>query len=305
MKIDTIRSVRQIYDMYDVLNMDRRKVKIVCPLPAHNHSNNTPSFAIFRGADGVQRFQCHGNCGLHGDVLDLVGYLHIAGYNDKDPRHITQAAALLGSTQPIRVPEPIERTPTLNPGAMNQYLPLEQEVIEYAFNRGLVHATLLRFSIGQRGHYMAIPIYEDYSLKAIKFRNIKTGGLRFFSEKGSVKALWNYDGVLYTNKPVLIVKGEIPGLLMEQEGFTSCAISGGESSDMQKYRDILSFSAKLVYVGDNDRDPAVREKMQQAARKRADMLGAELRFPPDKFKDIDDWYLGDPQARSIIRSWLE
>jgi hypothetical protein len=44
--------------------------------------------------------------------------------------------------------------------------------------------------------------------------------------------------------------------------------------------------------------------MQAAAKERAKVLGAELRFPPEGYKDVDLWILKDPSAASVIRSWL-
>lgn len=52
-----------------------------CPL----HKEDTPSFTIFAGRDGVQRFHCFG-CGKHGDVLDFVQ--EIKGVDLREARSI-------------------------------------------------------------------------------------------------------------------------------------------------------------------------------------------------------------------------
>lgn len=49
------------------LERDGREWVACCPF----HSEDTPSFTIFTGKDGVQRFQCFG-CDEGGDVLDFV-----------------------------------------------------------------------------------------------------------------------------------------------------------------------------------------------------------------------------------------
>lgn len=49
------------------LQKDGREYVACCPF----HSEDTPSFTIFRGKDGVARFHCFG-CPEHGDVLDFV-----------------------------------------------------------------------------------------------------------------------------------------------------------------------------------------------------------------------------------------
>jgi hypothetical protein len=129
--------------------------------------------------------------------------------------------------------------------------------------------------------------------------------MRFWAAKGSKKGLFNHDAVAYTSDPVLILKGEIPVMLCDQHGLLACAPTGGEGSYVGTYFEKLAFSCKRVVVGDNDKDPGVRQKMRAAAKRRAKSLHAELRFPPEDFKDIDQWMLADPNAVEVIRSWLE
>jgi hypothetical protein len=303
-----LREARKIYDIYDVLSLDRRKTKYICPLPGHIHRNNTPSFVIFIGSDGVQRFQCLGNCGLRGDVIDLVGYLNILGYNDKDLGSVRAAAGMLGGLAPISVPEPLRRTPRLSPIAHKEH-PIGEAARAYALKRGLTEETIQRFLLGElpgQKTYLAVPIFEEGVLQAIKYRNIGQGEPRFFSAKGSIKAMFNYDAVCWASGPVVIVKGEIPAMLLSQHGFMACAPSGGEAALTEdRYRGVLSFASKRVLIGDNDRDPGVRERMQAKASERARALHAELRFPPQQYKDVDEWILAEDEALSTIRSWME
>lgn len=49
------------------LERDGNEFVACCPF----HSEDTPSFTIFRGKDGVERFHCFG-CGERGDILDYV-----------------------------------------------------------------------------------------------------------------------------------------------------------------------------------------------------------------------------------------
>lgn len=48
-----------------------------CPI----HAEDTPSFTIFPGRDGVQRFHCFG-CGARGDVMDFVQQIKGVGLRD-------------------------------------------------------------------------------------------------------------------------------------------------------------------------------------------------------------------------------
>jgi len=61
-------SLSQIASQYGVkLSKNGHEYDACCPF----HSENTASFTIFRGNDGVERFHCFG-CGERGDVVDFV-----------------------------------------------------------------------------------------------------------------------------------------------------------------------------------------------------------------------------------------
>lgn len=302
MKFKDLRDVRRIYDIHDVLGVSSGTRWMVCPLPGHAHHSNTPSFSIYWDDEGVQRFMCHGNCGLFGDVIDLVGYLEIPEYDKNSISSVMQSVALLGSEHEIAVPKAPKRT-SLAPDQYKSYLPPGNSVISYAAQRGIKPETLEKFKVGQKGHYMAMPCFENGQLTGIKFRTV-TNGLRFYSEKGSKKGLFNHDAVAYTDEPVLIVKGEIPVMVLSQLNILSCAPTGGEASAAADYYPILSFSQRRIVVGDNDLDPDVRKRMQAFAEERASTLRAALRYPPPEWKDIDQWILNDGTAAEQVREWM-
>jgi hypothetical protein len=81
------------------------------------------------------------------------------------------------------------------------------------------------------------------------------------------------------DKPVAVVKGEIAAMMLDQVGVLACAPSSGENDTAEEFKSVLGFSKKLVVIGDNDPAPETRRKMQAAAKRRADALGAELEFP--------------------------
>jgi hypothetical protein len=310
--ISSIREAHLLYDIHTVLGLPASRRWTICPLPQHIHSSNTASFSIFTSPDGVQRFKCHGNCGLQGDVIDLVGYLNVPNYSPGNIDHLMQAISLLGAEFEIRPPRQ-ERRRAIKPAEWRRFIPPGEAVVEYAASRGLTKETLDKFHVGQFKHFMSIPAFEGGVLRGIKFRSTwpveKADGhdfdsLRFWAAKGSVKALFNYDRVAYTEEPVLVLKGEIPVMLCDQEGFLACAPTGGEGSYIEQWKPLLAFSRKVVVVGDNDPDPEVNAKMVAKARYRAKLLQAELRFPPANHKDLDEWMLADPRAVEAIRSWL-
>jgi hypothetical protein len=304
---EELRSFRRIYTVRSVLGYSGRKNWMVCPLPQHRHSNDpTPSFSMYYDRDGVERFKCHGNCGLKGDVIDLAGYLHVAGYDPKNIESVLRAVSVLGNKFEISTAPKKVRRDLLRADAWREYHPPGVEAHRYAQLRGLTRETVKKFKIGQRNEYMAIPTFENEKLIGIKFRAMYPGSvsLRFFTEKGGRSGLFNFDSVLWSDRPVLVVKGEIPAMLLDQYDILACAPTGGEKMLVDEYSRALAFCSRRVVVGDNDRDPEIREKMQTAARERADTLHAELRFPPKEYKDIDEWILADDTAIQTIRSWI-
>lgn len=298
-----------MYDIVTVLGLEPRKKQWVCPFPQHSHgAHPTPSLGIKVMNDGVQRFHCFGACGLQGDALDAVGYLRIPGYDPKNGDHVMMARSLLtqGWT-PLEAAISKPERAYLDPLLWQQYLPVGDEVVRYALEeRGLTKATLEKFRIGQRKNAMVIPVFEGGILRAIKYRAAWKGAkLRYWSEAGSSKALFNYDAVNFTNEPVLIVKGEIPVMLLDQYGILACCETNGETTDMSEWAPNLAFSARRVYVTDNDEKPETREKIWAKANARAHALKAKLERPPDGYKDIDEFVLSEPDvAIPVIKTWL-
>lgn len=306
-----IADARKLYSIQDVLGLPSNLKKIVCPLPQHSHSSHpTPSFSIYI-SKGIQKWECHGNCGLRGDVVDLVGYMDVPGYEPHDPAKVSLALALLGN-RPIEFDRPRREVPViLSSLAWRSYLPLGREAEIYTSGRGLAPETASKFKLGHYKHYLSIPAFEEKVLKAIKFRNMvppfdAENYNRYFSARGSVSALFNYDAVVYTGLPVLIVKGEIACMVCDQFGFLACAPTTGEAGSMEQWVPVLSFSEKRVVVGDNDFVPEIRKNMQDKAKARAKTLHADLRFPPEQYKDIDNWLLAEPfVAVQTIMEWMK
>ena len=290
---DDIQEARRTHNIHDIIGTDKKS--IVCPLPMHIHSNNTPSFSVFWW-HGIQMFRCHGNCGLQGDVIDLVGFMRIPGYEPHNPENIRRALKLLDDKYEKVALPPIKRA-RLSGDEWLDFVPPGPEVIEYARTRGLTPETLRKFRIGQSKLWMTIPSFEEGRLIGIKMRNTEQTGLRFMAMKGSHQALFNFDSVFLKSEPVLLVKGEIPCMLLDQYGFLACAPTGGEGGWKENWRVALAL-AKVIVVGDND------ETGRTMAERRASFLNGEVRYPPPEYKDIDEWILADPKAVDIIKLWL-
>lgn len=69
-----------------------------CPF----HQENTPSFTIFRGKDGVERFHCFG-CSAQGDVIDFVQQLK--GLDTKGAIAFLGGGMAVANVAPKRLPE--------------------------------------------------------------------------------------------------------------------------------------------------------------------------------------------------------
>jgi len=297
--IDMILEACSNHDIHNILGT--RKKSLVCPLPQHIHKNNTASFSIF-WKEGRQYWKCHGNCQLEGDVVDLVGYLRVPGYTRWNPTSVRRALKLIDERYEITYVKP-EPNIILKGSEWADFLPPDQDVIDYARGRGLNIDTMRQFKLGSCGKSMSIPCFMEGRLKGIKMRRLDgVGKLRYWALKGSLQGLFNFDKVAFTQGPVLLVKAEIPCMLMNQEGFLACAPTGGEGSGSgwnETWRTALAF-AKVIVIGDND---APGFKLGLA---RATVMNGKLVFPPKQFKDLDDWFLAEPKAaRAQIYQWME
>jgi hypothetical protein len=311
-----LRDLRRLYDIRDLLHLGSNKKLIVCPLPQHTHHHRTPSFSIYYTKNGYQKFRCHGNCGKEGDILDLVGFMKVPGYDPRDTNSIKAAISLLTGSMEIHPPKPeVTKKHTLPNGLYKDFLPAGNEVRQYAAKRSLTPETLDRFHIGQASRngtkWMTMPAIHGDRLRGIKLRNLYSREKRdrFSSIAGSLDGLFNFNGVYNTDKPVLIVKGEIAVMILSQFNILACAPTGGEGSynNHEEYLQPLAFSPRRIVIGDNDQDPAIREKMVAAAHKRKQIFRADaLYLPPDPFVGIDDFVIARPEvAVPMIKAWME
>jgi len=290
----------------------------LCPLKSHQHTNMTPSFSVYTWKDR-QRWKCHGNCGLWGDVIDLYGYMYIPGY-DKSPEMRMQAAeGLRGEPmKPVKI-EAQPRPVILPDFAYSWFLPLGDQAREYLHGRGLDDATIEKFKLGSASYLdretkrpikkgleqlVSIPCIHLGSTIGVKIRIIKDSGIRYFSLAGGRAGLFNFDDVYLTDQPVLMMKGELCAAVAVKAGFLACAPTSGEGGtkkDMGLFREIrtaLSLARKIV-VGDNDRDG------RKYAPARADLFDAILKYPPVEFKDWDSYFLARPdECMRMTERWI-
>jgi len=103
--IDRLRAENPLADValrFGVrLEKDGAEFIACCPL----HQEDTPSFTIFTGKDGAQRFQCFG-CGERGDVLDFVQRLKDVDF--KEAVKILGGELRRDNVAPVKIAEPVD-----------------------------------------------------------------------------------------------------------------------------------------------------------------------------------------------------
>lgn len=318
-KKNALRDASRLYDIRSVLGVPQNKSVIICPLPQHSHHDYTPSFSIFT-KDGKQRFRCHGSCGAAGDIIDLIGYMKIPGYNDRDFEDVSRALTLLEVRQEISPPvKNTQRASTLQNDTWKKFIPAGPEVLQYLAKRGILRVTVDLFGYGQMTSspegvniqpyttWLTIPTFTGSRLTKIKMRNIYASGKsdRYKAMKGSVIGIHNLNAVKECGDAVLIVKGELSVALLSQYGVLACAPDAGEGSTEEWMYIALAFSKKRVVVGDNDPEP-IMQQTKLLLKKRAVILHAEAKLPPNNYHDVDDWILADGAgAIRTIKGWLE
>jgi len=306
--------MRRLYDIRELAGMPSDKKTMVCPLPMHAHQNYTPSFSVFTRPDGVQYFRCHGSCGRDGDAVDFAGFMFISNYDPHDSEMVKRAITLLQAGFQVSPPrQQARRIQRLPADAMHKLPKPDLDVYAYAYSeRGLEPETLDRFGVrmyeSMGAKYMAIPTYHFGQLISVKLRNINARHHRdrFMFYPGSKAGLFNYAGVFGTSEPLLIVKAEIPAMLLLQHGIHTCAPSGSENVNQGELFQAMAWAVKRVVVKDNDPDPKVRAEMDRYAQARAEAFKAKLKAPHERYKDVDQWVLADTKnALATIREWLK
>ena len=103
--IDRLRLENPLHDVaadFGVrLEKDGKEWIACCPF----HQEDTPSFTIFAGKDGAERFNCFG-CGERGDVLDFVQ--RIKGVDLREAVKVLGGELRRYNVQPRQIAEPVD-----------------------------------------------------------------------------------------------------------------------------------------------------------------------------------------------------
>ena len=292
--------IQRFYRIEDVLNIEKGK-KAKCPF----HDDRHPSLSIYYH-NGVQKWRCH-RCDIGGDIIDLIGYMSISNYTF---RHRNEASEILQRGNYKINPVEVKQNPLLPSFIWQEFLPIAQNCRDYCNDRGMSNEIIDKYNIGSFTNlinnepeknpidrYISIPVFTLGTLTAIKFRIINMGKFRYWSFPGSKSSLFNHDNVYHYNGKVVLVKGEIAAMVLEQylpPEIMVCAPTTGENKACNNMlKEALVFSQVYV-IGDND------EVGIKSAQNRANELRGELLFPPYPYKDIDEFILKDESSRE----WL-
>lgn len=292
--------LRTLYDLPSIVSHYTQETgrKIVCPMPHHEHHHMTPSFSMFVGPDGIQRFKCFGTCGVQGDVIDFLGFYHLGPtYNSNNPEHIELAVKYLTgeSIQAKRTPLKKKHKP-LNP-TMAEMLVSEFErnlrnsypAKIYLDRRGVLDVaphfrlgykfTPLEYVKGNTqvpGHYISIPTIQNGRVISIKLRRIDSHPdyigiedlpIRYDSVAGQrigagQPGIFNHDHIAYTTGFVFSPEGEFDVMLAQALGYEAwCFNTGGNVTC--EIGPILAHAFTII-IADND-ETGLRHAMQKQA----------------------------------------
>lgn len=260
-----------------------------CPF----HQEETPSWKIFRGRDGKQRYECFG-CQAKGDVLDLIKHMeHLA--DTKAALAVLQE--MVGGVAPTPGPRPVA------PGA------------SAAGGKKPKRKT-------KPGRELAVYDYHD-AAGAVRFQVVRkelidsqTGEVvgKTFLQRHKVhgETVWNLDGierVLYRLPAVMradrvwLVEGEKDVHTLEALGLVATTIPGGAKAQW-----VPSFTAALsgrqvVLCGDNDKPG--QEHIARCAHELRDAAKLFKATMPEGSKDVSVFIAEQGHALADLEALVE
>lgn len=320
--MNSFSDIRAMFNLEDVSGVRRWGL---CPMKVHAHANNTPSFSIFWvtiNGEQTQWFKCHGNCGLQGDVIDFIGYQQMPGYSPDNLELKKEALQILiGGAHTPSHPSPPPPPKPLPQWLHLDFQPIAFQVKKFLQTRGVEPWQIEKYHLGSAEHIaehsvikgrdalLSIPTFHGETLRGIKIRKTYDSSFNYFAVSGSHKGLFGYNNVIGHEGITIVCKGEIAAMVVEKvvgEQARVCAPTAGETAGVESVRAAILSAKTAILIGDNDPDPKVRERIVQATLDRGKSLGAKVVFPPNSYKDIDEFILAEPgPASAMLRAWQE
>ena len=137
--------------------------------------------------------------------------------------------------------------------------PAKKRVEDYLILRGLSKETWERRGVGETNGNIALPYIEDGKVVLVKFRKPEKydgNGQKAWREAGGKAVLWGMD-LCDTEKPLVIVEGEMDALALDEAGVKNVVSVPSGASDLtwiENCWDWLDKFKKIIIWGDND-DP--------------------------------------------------
>lgn len=274
------------------------KHKISCPL----HSDNTPSMHIYDDG-GFKCFQC----GVHGDVLDFVGYFYF-GQQYNPTTHFTDIIDRLGGINiaplPERIvkpkPEPAKLTIDLA-SIMDWHLNMPESRRAYWLKRGLFDQTINDFMLGWDGKRYTIPhLYRLVPFGVKRRQSDIDDGIphKYTSVTGSRAGLFNAD-VLWNTDKVVICEGEIDAMLLTQWGFPAVSSTVGAGTWKADWVKLFSSVRQIFILYDNDAAGRAGSSLVFATMRRAKIINY-----PANIKDCGDLFERTPNPVNWLHESL-
>lgn len=257
--LDEIRRSNRLADvawqMGIRLEKDGAEQRACCPF----HQENTPSFTIFTGKDGVDRFHCFG-CGAKGDVIDFVQQLKGVEWKDAvgilggeikagasvAPRQIEQRDPYAGiqpvpfSEHPFRVGREAQ---LYNPKRERMSVIEPTGVYEYRDEAGALWGLVLRRAMPDGGK-------ETPTVMRVRMPDGRLVWSRF--PFGPVRKLYALEHVVKAEQVILVEGEKCADAINRISGRTGASWSGGSQS--WERTDWSPLAGKDVILwADNDR----------------------------------------------------
>jgi DNA primase len=275
------------------------KHKISCPL----HNDTTPSMHIYD--DGG--FKCF-SCGVHGDVLDFVGYFYFGSQYDKTT-HFTDVVDRLGGINIAPLPQrtvkpappPSKQQIISLDDVMNWHESMPPSRREYWIRRGLFDSTINEFMLGWDGKRYVIPhLYRLVPFGAKRRQSEISDGIdaKYTSVTGSRAGLFNADCLWSTDK-VVICEGEIDAMLLTQAGFPAVSSTSGAGTFKEDWAKLFSHVNQIWIMYDNDEAGRKGELLVHASLRRAKIV----RYP-SAIKDCGELFERDAAAVGWLKERL-
>lgn len=312
---------------YEHFRPDRSGKGYICPICGSGTGKNGNGTGITT-KDGVH-YTCWTGCFKSSDIFDIIGLEQgLPDYNSQLQAACKEYGITLGESEPDLAAEPPKHVTKYH----NQEAKPEESETDFLeffrkankdldktdYHRGISKETLDRFLIGYVENWrhpkapnaptsprLIIPT-SRYSYIARDTRSNLTDAQKDYckSKVGSVR-IFNCKAIERSDKPIIVVEGELDALSIIDVGGEAIGIGGLSGfQKLLKYLEDHKPRQPLIIALDNDKDPETRKKVDKAAEELEDGLD-ELKINHYRiniqgdYKDANDALNADREALRV------